>query len=133
MRTLPEHLSSPLVCSEISVARSLVFCVMFCRSLFVFLSLSFGHCIVFSSSIYGLAWSLCCSIFSFLCSVLQIVVCLFVPFLLAIVLSVLLRFADSDYLVGIFKNVLVYICIYAAMYYCAIKYGFVLLNIQFSV
>jgi hypothetical protein len=53
MRTLPEHLSSPLVCSGISVARSLVFCVVFCRSLFVFLSLSFGHCIVFSSSIYG--------------------------------------------------------------------------------
>jgi hypothetical protein len=36
----------------------------------------------------------------FLCSVLQIVVCLF--FLLAIVLPVL-RFADSDYPFGVFK------------------------------
>jgi hypothetical protein len=32
------------------VARFLVFCVMFCRSLCV---LSFGHCVVYSSSIYG--------------------------------------------------------------------------------
>ena len=37
-------------------------------------------------------WGLCCLVFSFLCSALQIVVCLFVLFLLAIVLSVLLRF-----------------------------------------
>ena len=42
-------------------------------------------------------WGLCCSIFSFLCSVLQIVVVLsFV--LLSIVLSVLLLFTASDYL-----------------------------------
>jgi len=33
----------------VNVARSLVFCVMFCRSLFYL----FGHCIVCSSSIYG--------------------------------------------------------------------------------
>ena len=34
---IPEHLSShpPLVVSGVCVARSLVFCVMFCRSLFV--------------------------------------------------------------------------------------------------
>ena len=47
-------------------------------------------------------WGSCCSIFSFMCSVLQIVVCHFVLFLLAIVLSVL-RFTDSDYPFGIFK------------------------------
>jgi hypothetical protein len=35
--------------------------------------------------------------------VLQIVVCPFVLFLLAIVLSVLLRYTDSDYPFGIFK------------------------------
>ena len=36
-------------------------------------------------------------------NVLYIVVCLFVRFLLAIVLSVLLRFTDSDYPFGIFE------------------------------
>ena len=105
--------------SGVPVARSLVFFVVFCRSLFVLLSISFGHCIVVPSSIYGLVrfvlldlqfsvqcfldhclsycpfplaivlsfllqsmaqWGSCCSIFSFLCSVLQIIVCLVVPF-----------------------------------------------------
>ena len=33
---------------------------------------------------------------------------LFVPFLLAIVLSVILRFMDSDYPIGIFKLFLLY-------------------------
>ena len=33
--TIPEHLRSPPVFSGIHVARSLVFCVMFCRSLFI--------------------------------------------------------------------------------------------------
>jgi hypothetical protein len=44
--TLPEHLSSPTVINEVCVTRSLVFCVMFCRSLFILLSFS--------------VWSLCC-------------------------------------------------------------------------
>jgi hypothetical protein len=39
----------------------------------------------------------------FMCNVFQIVVCPFVLFLLAIVLSVLLQFTDSDYSFGIFK------------------------------
>jgi hypothetical protein len=33
--TLPEHMNSPPVFSGVRVARSLVFCVVFCRSLFV--------------------------------------------------------------------------------------------------
>ena len=105
--------------SGVCVARSLVFCVVFCRSLFVLLSLSFDHCIVVPSSIYDFVgfvlldlqfsvqffvdhclsccpsllaivlsfllqsmaqWGSCCSIFSFLCSFLQIIVCLVVPF-----------------------------------------------------
>jgi len=37
----------------------------------------------------GFQWGSCCSIFSFLCSVLYIVVCPFVLFVLAIVLSVM--------------------------------------------
>ena len=48
-------------------------------------------------------WVSCYSIFSFMCNVLQIVVCPVVLFLLTIVLSVLLRFTDSDYPFGIFK------------------------------
>ena len=56
-----------------------------------------------------------CSIFGFLCNVLQIVVCLFVLFDLVIVLSVVLRFTDSDYYsLGIFRlfsiNLLVISC-----------------------
>jgi hypothetical protein len=44
-------------------------------------------------------------VFSFLCSVISII-CLFVLFLLAIVLSIFLRFADSDYPFSIFRNFL---------------------------
>ena len=43
---LSEHLISPSVFSVVRVTRSLVLCVMFCRSLF-------GHCVVCPSSIYG--------------------------------------------------------------------------------
>ena len=45
----------------------------------------------------GFQWSSCCSILSFLCSVLKIIVCPFALFLFTIVLSVLLRFTASDY------------------------------------
>ena len=51
--TLCEHLSSPLVFSGVRVTRSLVLYVCFvdrCLSLCAF---SFGHCVVYSSSIYG--------------------------------------------------------------------------------
>ena len=47
-------------------------------------------------------WDSSCSIISFLCIVLQTVVCPFVLFLLAIVLSVL-RLTNFDYLFGIFQ------------------------------
>ena len=46
------------------------------------------------------SWGSCCSIFSFICMFCR---SLFVLFLLAIVLSVLLRYTDSDYSFGIFK------------------------------
>ena len=48
--TLPEHPSSSPVFSGIRVTRSLVLCVMFCRSLPA--PFSFGHCVVCPSSIY---------------------------------------------------------------------------------
>ena len=47
--TLPGHASSPPVFSGVRVARSLVFCVMFCRLLFVILSF--------------FIWPLCCLFF----------------------------------------------------------------------
>ena len=56
----------------------------------------------------GFQLSSCYSIFSFMCNVLQIVVCPFVLFLLVIVLSVL-RSTNSDYPFGIFKLFLAYI------------------------
>jgi len=61
--TLLQHMRPSPDFSGVCVARSAVFCVVFCRSLFVPLSF----------------------------------------FLLTIVVSVLLRFVDSDYLFGIFK------------------------------
>ena len=47
--TLPEH----SVFSGVRVARSLVFCVMFCRSLLVLLSFYCDHCVVWPSVFYG--------------------------------------------------------------------------------
>ena len=47
--TLPDHLSSPPVFRAVRVTRSLVLCVMFCRSLFVLLFFYF--------------WPLCCPSF----------------------------------------------------------------------
>jgi hypothetical protein len=47
---------------------------------------------------------------------LKVVVCSFVLFLLAIVLSVLLRFTDSDYPFGIFKLfLLMIVCLVAVL------------------
>jgi hypothetical protein len=81
--TLPEHLSSPPVFSGVGVARSLVFCAVFvvrCLSLCTF---SFGHCVGCPSTIYGF-W-------------------LLLWFLVAIILSVLLWFTDSDCPFGFFR------------------------------
>ena len=49
-----------------------------------------------------------CSILNFLCGVLWVVVCPFVFISLAIVLSVLLHFTDSDYPFVIFKLIFQY-------------------------
>jgi hypothetical protein len=50
------------------------------------------------------SWGLLCSIYSLLCSVLQIIVCPFVLFLLTVILSVFLRYTASVYSFGIFKR-----------------------------
>jgi hypothetical protein len=49
VRTLPDHMSSPPVFSGVCVTRSLVFWVMFCRSLFVLLTFFFRplYCLYF--------------------------------------------------------------------------------------
>jgi hypothetical protein len=48
--TLSEHQSSSMIFSGVLVARSLLFCVVFCRSLFVLLPLFFWslHCLSFN-------------------------------------------------------------------------------------
>jgi hypothetical protein len=74
---LPEHLNSSPVFSGVGVTRSLVFCVMFCRSLLVLL--------------YFFFWSLCCLSFDLRILITSL------WYLVAIVLS-FLRFTDSDYL-----------------------------------
>jgi hypothetical protein len=73
--TLPEHLPLPPVFSEVRVARSLVFCMVFCVSLFIILLF--------------LLWPLRCLSFSDLRLLIT-------P--LSITLSVLLRFTTSDYI-----------------------------------
>jgi hypothetical protein len=55
-------------------------------------------------------------IVSFLCNVLWIVICPFVIFLFAIVLSFLLRFTDSNYSFAIFKLFLSPICLSKYLY-----------------
>ena len=51
--TLSEHLSSPPVFSGVRVTRSLVLYVCFVDRCLSFCTFSFGHCVVYSSSIYG--------------------------------------------------------------------------------
>jgi len=59
----------------------------------------------FTSSSAGFQYALCCLIFSFLCSVLQIIMCFFVLFLFVIELSVLLQFKTWDYPFVILKHI----------------------------
>jgi len=88
--TLPEHLRLPPFFIGICVVRSSIFCVMFCRSLFAFLSFFF--------------WPLCCLSF-----VLRILVTRLVssnsscPFSL----TVLLRYTASDCLFGFLQTFLI--------------------------
>ena len=91
------QLSSPPV---FSVTRSLVLCVCFVDRCLSFYTFSFGHCVVCSSSIYrfwlppfGIFWPLCCL---FLFDIQILITSLW--YLLAIVLSVPLRYTDFDYL-----------------------------------
>jgi hypothetical protein len=56
--TLPEHMSSPLVFSEVRVTRSLVLYICFVDRCLSFCTFSFGQCVVCSSSIYGFWLSL---------------------------------------------------------------------------
>ena len=45
-----KHLRAPPVFREVSVAKSSVFSVVFCRPLFVFLAITYSHCVIFLSS-----------------------------------------------------------------------------------
>jgi hypothetical protein len=63
VETRPKHPSVPLVFIGVRFARSLVFSVVFCRSLFVLLAFSFWL-LYWLSSIYGFRMSLWYSSFS---------------------------------------------------------------------
>ena len=67
--TLPEYMSSPPVFSSVLVARSVVVCVMFCRSLFFLLSVIL-LAIVLCHSMYGF-WLPLCYLFLALKSIIQ--------------------------------------------------------------
>jgi hypothetical protein len=56
--SLPEHLSSPPVINGVRVTRSLVLYVCFVDRCLSFCTFSFGHCVVWSSSIYGFCFPL---------------------------------------------------------------------------
>jgi hypothetical protein len=62
---LPEQPSSPPVFSLVRFVQSLVFCVVFCKSLLVYLYFSFGHCIVCPSDSRVLVTSFVFQTFSF--------------------------------------------------------------------
>ena len=51
--TLPEHMSSPPVFSGVRGTRSLVLYVCFVDLCLFFCTFYFGHCDIYSSSIYG--------------------------------------------------------------------------------
>ena len=99
--TLPEHLSSPQVFSGVGVARSLVLCVCFVDHCLSFCPFSFGHCVVCSSSIYDSDYPF--GIFK-----------LFL--LLTIVLSVLFRYMNSDYLPLVSSNYLLLAIVLSAFF-----------------
>jgi hypothetical protein len=73
---------------------------VFCHCAKVKMGTSSGSGTVYPSG--GFQWRLFCWIFSFLCSIMQIIVLPFVHFLVVTVLSVL-PFMAFDYLYGIFK------------------------------
>ena len=52
---------------------------------------------------FGFYWGSCCSVFSILCSFLQIMVCSFVLYFLVIKICVLFRLTTSHYSFGIFN------------------------------
>ena len=120
-------MSLPSVFRSLRVTRSLVFSVMFCRSLFVLWSFFFWPlcCLFFCLFLLAIVLSVLLSFFWPMC-------CLFCLLLLGIVLSVLLRFTDSDYSSGIFQHSLlqfhgyIFLCTKNLYYYeaCLFFKGF---------
>ena len=77
--TLPQHLSSPPIFSEVPVTRSLVLCGMVCKSLFVLFYVSFCPlCCLFFFDIRILIAPLVSSNSSSIMSIFQIVIILII-------------------------------------------------------
>ena len=98
----------------VRAARSLVFCVVFCRSLFVFIGVraarSLVFCVVFCRALFVFIGVRAARSLVFCVVFCRSLFALFVLFLLSILLSVLLRFTDSDYPFCIFKHFSHVIC-----------------------
>jgi ABC-type multidrug transport system fused ATPase/permease subunit len=147
VENISDYLRSVTFVSRVRVSRSLVLCVSFVDRCLSFCIFSFGHCVVCSSSIFGIWLPLCwlqtllvtrltrCvpllerklltlpehlnspPVFNGIRVTRSFVLCamfctsLVVLFLLAIELSVLLRFTVSDYLFDILKLFRCFSCI----------------------
>ena len=90
--------NTPPVFKGVHVVHFLVFCVVFCRSLFVLLTFVLSVFLRCTDSDYtfGIFWSLCCL------SLCDVRFWLHLWYLLVIVLFVFVRCTDSDYTFGIF-------------------------------
>ena len=111
---LPGHLSWAPVFSGVHMAQTLVFCVLFCKSLFVIVFLFFCQ-LYWLSFYFGILWSLYWLFFLDLqlliaslvsyghCIVCSSIYSYWLPlwYLMVIVLAVLLRFTATDCLFGI--------------------------------
>ena len=86
-----------------------------------------------SSPTHSFQWGSCCSVDCFLCSVMWIIVFIFVLFLFAIVLFVL-RLTTSDFPFGIFQHFLRDVCTITKQYWCKKLScrNYTLLNIFYS-
>jgi hypothetical protein len=105
--TLPEHMSSPPVFSGVRATRSLVFMCMFCRSLFVLLYIFFwALTFIKHKDTYKLQSQDHCMLLK-----KNYIPHTTIKLLLsteAVVLSVLLRYTNSDWPFGIFKHFVYY-------------------------
>ena len=94
--TLLEDMNSPPAWSEVRVARSLVFCVMFCWSLFTLLTIVLSVLLRFTASDYpfGILWPLYCLFFYDLRLLITSLVSSNFPYIIHLYLSTIVLFSS---------------------------------------